>query len=152
MVNGRYVFLEDYERQVAQYEQMLLASGLEPESEDGQRQLEQARQDVLENLIDAVLIELGARELGVRLSQGLVDRQLEADIAAGGGPEAFEEWLAATGQTAEDYRIVLRRTMLVAKIRKAIAAGDPEAIEQDLFDLWLEELRAAAEVERFVSD
>jgi parvulin-like peptidyl-prolyl isomerase len=144
--------LEDYERQVAQYEQMLLVSGLEPESEDGQRRLEQARHDVLENLIDAVLIEEGARELGIRLSQGAVDQQLEADIAAGGGPEAFDEWLATTGQTTEDYRTVLRRTMLVERIWKAIAAEGPETAEQDLFELWLEQLRAAAVVERFVSD
>lgn len=152
MVNGRYVFLEDYERQAAQYEQMLLASGLDPESEGGQSQLEQARQKVLESLIDAVLIEGGARDLGIRLSEGLVDQQLAADVAAGGGPEAFEEWLAATGQTTEDYRIVLRRTMLVEKVWKAIAAEDPETTEQDLFDLWLAELRAVAVIKRFVSD
>jgi parvulin-like peptidyl-prolyl isomerase len=152
MVNGRYVFLEDYERQAAQYEQMLVASGLDPESEGGQSQLEQARQEVLERLIDEVLIEEGASELGIRLNEELVDQQLAADVVAGGGPEAFEEWLAATGQTTEDYRIMLRRTMLVEQIRKAIAAEAPETAEQDRFELWLEDLRAAAVIERFVSN
>jgi hypothetical protein len=152
MVNGHYVFLEDYEHQVAQYEQMLLASGLEPESEAGQGQLEQARQETLQGLIDAVLIEEGAIALGVRLSEGLVDQQLAADIAAGGGPEAFEEWLATTGQTEEDYRVVLRRTMLVGQVWKALTAEAGGTTEQDLFELWLEELRAAAVIERFVSD
>ncbi len=152
MVNGHYVFLEDYERQAAQYEQMLLASGLDPESEDGQKQLEQARHEVLESLIDAVLIEEGASDLGIRLSEDLVAQQLAADVAAGGGPEAFEEWLAATGQTTEDYRLVLRRTMLVGQVWKAIAAEAPETTEQDLFELWLADLRAAAVIERFVSD
>ena len=38
------------------------------------------------------------------------------------------------------------------KVWKAIAAEDPETTEQDLFDLWLAELRAVAVIKRFVSD
>jgi hypothetical protein len=86
------------------------------------------------------------------LSEELVDRQLEADIAAGGGQEAFEAWLAATGQTTENYRTVIRRSMLVRQVWKAIAAEDPGTTGQDQFEFWLDELRAAAVIERFVSD
>jgi FKBP-type peptidyl-prolyl cis-trans isomerase (trigger factor) len=152
MVNGHYIFLAEYERQVAQYERTLLASGIDPESEDGQSQLEQARQDVLERLIDEVLIEEGASDLGIRLNEQSIDTQLEADIAAGGGQEAFEEWLAATGQTTEDYRSVVRRSMLVRQVWEAIAGEAWQATEQDPFERWLVELRATAVIERFVSD
>jgi hypothetical protein len=152
MVNGRYIFLAEYERQVAQYEQMLLASGIDPESEEGQNQVEQAPRDVLERLIDETLVEEGAIDLGIRVSEGSVDAQLEADIAAGGGQAAFDEWLEGTGQTAEDYRAALRRSMIVRRVREVVSAEATETTGEDPFERWLAELRAAAVIERFVSD
>jgi parvulin-like peptidyl-prolyl isomerase len=130
MVNGQYVFLADYERQVAQYEQALLELGLDPGSEEGQAQLAQARQDVLGGLIDDVLIEQGGAVLGVTVGDEELQAQVEADIAAGGGQAAFDEWLQATGQTREDYERMLRQAMISQRVWDTVTASVPDRAEQ----------------------
>ncbi|RPI49198.1 MAG: hypothetical protein EHM56_12735, partial [Chloroflexi bacterium] len=85
-VNGQYIFLTDYERRVAQYEQALADQGQDPAL---------AREEVLEGLIDRALIQQGAAALGIQIGDEALDRQVEADIAAGGGKAAFAEWLQA---------------------------------------------------------
>ncbi len=130
LVNGQYVFLAEYERRVAQYEQALLEQGLDPNSPEGQAHLAQARQDVLEGLIDGVLIEQGAASLGVTLSEEELESQVEADIATGGGQVAFDEWLQATGQTREDYKQMLRQSLLSQRVLDAVTAGVPAEAEQ----------------------
>jgi parvulin-like peptidyl-prolyl isomerase len=130
LVNGEYVFLADYERRVAQYEDALLVQGLDPVSAEGQTQLAQVRQDVLESLIDYILIEQGAASLGVSLSEEELEAQVEADIAAGGGQAAFEEWLQATGQTRDDYKEMLRQSLLSQRVLEVFAADVPAEVEQ----------------------
>jgi len=130
LVNGQYVFLADYEREVAQYEQAIGDLGVDPNSEEGQVSLAQARQDILEGLIDEVLIEQAAAELGVSLSDEEVEAQVEADITAGGGQAAFDEWLQATGQTRDDYKEILRRSLMSQRAWDSVVAGVPAAGEQ----------------------
>lgn len=130
LVNGQYVFLAEYERRVAQYEQALLEQGLDPNSAEGQAHLAQARQDVLEGLIDGALIEQGAASLGVTLSEEELESQVEADIDVGGGQAAFDEWLQATGQTREDYKQMLRQSLLSQRVLDAVTAGVPAEAEQ----------------------
>jgi parvulin-like peptidyl-prolyl isomerase len=130
LVNGQYVFLADYERRVAQYEEALLVQGLDPASDEGRTRLAQVRQDVLESLIDYVLIEQGAASLGVSLSEEELDAQVEADITTGGGQAAFEEWLQSTGQTRDDYKEMLRQSLLSQRVLEVFAAQVPAQIEQ----------------------
>ncbi len=121
-VNGQYIFLTDYERRVAQYEQALTDQGLDPGT---------AREEVLEALIDGALIQQGAAALGIELSDEELDRQIEADIGAGGGQEAFDQWLKATGQTREDYREMLRQSLTAQQAMQAVTASlaaDPEQV------------------------
>ncbi len=130
VVNGQYIFLADYERQVAQLEQAMLAQGIDPDTEEGQAQLAEKRREVLESLIDYVLIEQGAVTLGVALSDEELEAQMAADIAAGGGEEAFEQWLQATGQTREEYKESLRQAMLAQRVLEAVTANIPDKVEQ----------------------
>ena len=121
-VNGQYIFLADYERRVAQYEQALADQGLDPDL---------ARDEVLEALIDGVLIQQGAAALGIELSDEELEKQVEADSARGGGQEAFDQWLQATGQTREDYREMLRQSLISQRAMQAVTAGlsaDPEQV------------------------
>lgn len=120
-VNGQYIFLTDYERRVAQYEQALADQGLDPA---------QARDQVLEGLIDGALIQQGAVALGIQVSDEELDRQVEADIEAGGGQAAFNEWLEATGQTREDYREMLRQSMISQRAMEAVTGGLQTEAEQ----------------------
>jgi hypothetical protein len=130
LVNGQYVFLAEYERRVAQYEQALVEQGLDPDTGDGQAHLALARQDVLEGLVDTVLIEQGAVGLGVTLADEELETQVEADISAGGGQAAFEEWLQTTGQTREDYKEMLRQSLLSQRVLEVVTADVPPEAEQ----------------------
>jgi parvulin-like peptidyl-prolyl isomerase len=130
MVNGEYVFLADYEQRVAQFEQALIEQGIDPQTADGQAELDQARQDVLQGMIDSVLIELGGRDLGITLTEEALESQVEADIAAGGGQAAFDEWLQATGQTREDYKALLREAMVSQLVMDSVTAEVGTEAEQ----------------------
>lgn len=130
LVNGEYVFLADFEQRFSQYKQALLDQGLDPNTEDGQAMLAQARSDVLEGMIDSVLVEQGSAQLGVSLTDEEVEQQMEADVAAGGGQEAFEEWLAATAQTRDDYKEMLRQSMLAQRVMEAVTGEVPFEAEQ----------------------
>lgn len=129
-VNGQYIFLAEYERRVAQYERALLEQGIDLNTDEGQAHLEEARHDVLEGLIDSALIEQGAMAMGISLSEEELESQVEADIAAGGGQDAFEEWLQATTQTREDYKEMLRQSLLAQRVLDAVTADVGSEAEQ----------------------
>lgn len=130
LVNGQYIFLAEYEQRVAQYEQALLQQGVDLNTDEGHAYLAQARQDVLDGLIDGALIEQGAATLGITLTEDDLERQVEADIAAGGGQEAFEEWLQSTGQTREDYGELLRQSLLAQRVLDAVSSDVGAEAEQ----------------------
>lgn len=153
VVNGDYVFLADYERRLADFEQALLAQGLDPESEEGSAQLEQLRHDVLESLIDFLLIEQAAPALGVSLGAEELETLAETDIAAGGGAEAFQEWLEATGQTREDFREALRQAVLSQRVMEAVTEGvasEPEQVH--LRHIVVDTEQEAREIRRLLSE
>lgn len=129
-VNGQYIFLADYEQRVARFEEALQEQGLDAGTGEGQAYLGQARQEVLESMIDMVLIEQSGAALGVGLSDAEVEAQIEADIVAGGGAESFEEWLQATGQTRDDYKELLRQSMLTQRVLEAVTADVTDVAEQ----------------------
>jgi parvulin-like peptidyl-prolyl isomerase len=130
MVNGEYIFLADYERRVQQYEQALLDQGTDPDTAEGQELLAQSRVDVLEGMVDSVLIEQGGASLGLVLGEEELEAQLVADIEAGGGQAAFDEWLQATGQTRDDYKEMLRQSMLAQRVMEVVTEGVPTEAEQ----------------------
>jgi parvulin-like peptidyl-prolyl isomerase len=130
MVNGEYIFLADYERRVQQYEQALLDQGMDPDTAEGQELLAQSRVDVLEGMVDSVLIEQGGAAMGLVLSEEELEAQLVADIDAGGGQAAFDEWLQATGQTRDDYKEMLRQSILAQRVMEVVTEGVPTEAEQ----------------------
>jgi parvulin-like peptidyl-prolyl isomerase len=128
VVNGQYIFLADYEHLVAQFERALREQGFDPDTEEGQAHLLQVRQDLLESQIDYVLIEQAAPGLEVSVGPEELEAQVEIDIEAGGGQEEFEEWLQVASQTREDYREMVRQSMLMDRVRDAVVGeiGDTE--------------------------
>jgi parvulin-like peptidyl-prolyl isomerase len=129
-VNDQYIFMAEYERRVAQYERALLEQGIDLNTDEGQAYLAEARRDVLEGLIDSALIEQGAMSMGISLSDEELESQVEADIAAGGGQAAFDEWLQATGQAREDYKEMLRQSLLAQRVLDTVTADVGSEAEQ----------------------
>ena len=130
LVNGQYVFLEEYERQVSVYERALEDQGFDLDSDEGRAEAEQIRSNVLEGLIDSLLMREAAEKLGLALSEEELDAQLVVDIEDGGGEAAFQEWLEATGQTRADYREMLHDLMLSERVLKVVAADLPSVADQ----------------------
>ncbi len=129
-VNGQYLFLADYERRVAQYEQALIEQGIDPNTDEGQAYLVQARADVLEGLIDGALIQQAAVQLGISMTEEELENQIEADIAAGGGQAAFDEWLQATDQTRDDYKEMLRQALTSQRVMESVSSSVGAEAEQ----------------------
>lgn len=130
VVNGQYILLADYERQLAQYQQALVQIGVDLDTEEGQANLAQARQDLLEGMIDQVLVEQGAAALGIRVTDEELEAQVQADIAAGGGQAAFEEWLRSSGQTREEYKQMLYHSLISQRVWESVVADVPPNAEQ----------------------
>ena len=129
-VNGQYIFLADYELRVAQFEQALIDQGLDPNSEDGQLTLFQMRQDVLDSMIEMALIDQVSPALGVQVTDEELEAQIEADIAADGGEARFETWLETTGQTRDDFKEMLRESLLTQRVIEAVTADVGDTAEQ----------------------
>ena len=121
-VNGQYIFLSVYEQRVDQFEEALFEQGIDRNTAEGQAYLSDARRDVLEGLIDTALIEQEAAALGVTLAEEELEELVAAEIESGGGREAFEEWLQVTGLTEDDFREMLRQSMVSQRVMETVTA------------------------------
>ena len=68
--------------------------------------------------------------MGISLDDEELESRVEADIAAGGGQDAFDEWLQATSQTREDYKEMLRQSLLAQRVLDAVTADVGSEAEQ----------------------
>ncbi|MFP4343126.1 MAG: peptidylprolyl isomerase [Anaerolineales bacterium] len=129
LVNGEPLTLQEYERQIARYEVAMLAAGEDPGTPEGQEALTQAREDVLEQLIEQQLILQAAAEAGVTVS----DAEVEADIQAtidDIGEEALNAWLAEEGLTREELQEEWRAQMIISRMVDRVISEVPREAEQ----------------------
>jgi foldase protein PrsA len=148
IVNGQYIFLADYEQRVVQFEEALFEQGIDPNTQEGQEFLREARQDVLEGMIDTVLIEQEAAGLGVTVTDEEVDAQVQSDVETGGGEAAFAEWLMVTGLTRDDYREMLRQSMISQRVLEAVTADvGAEAEQVHVRHIMVDSEEAALEIQ-----
>ncbi|GAB4531278.1 MAG: hypothetical protein Kow0063_10320 [Anaerolineae bacterium] len=129
-VNGQPVYLEVYEKQVAQTEQALIDQGLILEGEEGQAQLAQIRQSVLNSLIEQALIEQYAATVGISVTDEELDATVQASIATSQGQESFDQWLAENNLTLDEFREVQRSQLLASKIIEQVTGPVATSAEQ----------------------
>lgn len=129
-VNGAPVSLADFNRQVAAAEAYLRSQNTDLNSADGREQLKQLREQVLDELIEQVLIDQAASEMGIRLSDAELDANLQKTINESGGQAQFERWLAQNNMSADDFRRSLRSNLLGAQLREKVIASVPARGEQ----------------------
>lgn len=131
IVNGQFVLLEEYEARLAEYEAALRIGGrLDSEGAESPQDMAQVRHDTLESIIDLVLIEQAAASMGVTVDNNELAARVKADIEAGGGQAAFDDWLLATGQTEVAYTRMVRQSMVAQRVMDAIASGVAREFEQ----------------------
>jgi parvulin-like peptidyl-prolyl isomerase len=119
-----------YEKQVAQTEQALDEQGLILEGEEGQAQLIQVRQNVLNGLIEQAIIEQAAATAGILVTDEELEATVQESITLGQGRESFDQWLAENDMTMEGFRDTQRSQLLASKMIEHVTALVPTTSEQ----------------------
>jgi peptidyl-prolyl cis-trans isomerase C len=121
-VNGETIPLAEFEAELARYLEVTPAAGEEQEAD--------AKQRVLADMIDQILLAQGAREAGYLFSDGDLQERLEGLRQASGGAENLERWMETQGYSAETFLKALERSILGAWMRDQIIGAIPEGVEQ----------------------
>lgn len=129
-VNGQPIYLVDYKRQVAQYQEALAASGVEIASPEGQERLRQMGAQILEWMIEQVLIEQAAAGMGISIGDEEVEAAIAQIVQDAGSEETFRERLERSGMTLQDLRAQLRAELLRARVLEQVQKTVPERAEQ----------------------
>lgn len=123
-VNGRPLYLADFERELARYEAAQAASGSDPAaSADYQAQ-------VLDALIERELIGQAAAAEGVAVTPEQVDARLAELRQAADANGGFDAWLQTNGYTEEEFRAALEAELVTGEMVARVTADVPEAMEQ----------------------
>ncbi len=126
-VNGQNISLADFQKEVLNQQ---MAEAVDPNSTNGQAQLVQIRQRVLDTLIDNMLIAQAAAKEGVIITDADIDAAMQKMIADSGGDAAFQQNLAAMGQTQAEARLSQKAGMLTNAMRDRVIASISNTAEQ----------------------
>jgi parvulin-like peptidyl-prolyl isomerase len=129
IVNGQEISLADYMREVEKRKAGLVQRGVNLNTPEGQAQLEQEKQLLLDNMIDDMLVMQDAAKQGVAVSDAELDAELQKNVSALGGQAKFEEQLRLAGQTLDEARNTLRLQLLYLKMRDRVV-GNLQTVEQ----------------------
>lgn len=126
-VNGQDISLADFQKDVAREAS---SENVDPNSANSQAQMTQIRQQVLDTMIDNVLIAQAAAKEGVVISDADVEASIQQMISTVGGDAAFQQTLAAMGQTLDDARAAQKAGMLTNAMRDRVIANISKTAEQ----------------------
>jgi parvulin-like peptidyl-prolyl isomerase len=124
-VNGEGITLADFQSQVFTTQRFYVDQGVDPNTEDGQRQLLFVRRQVLADMINQVLIEQEAAALGVSATDDEVAERLAGYVEQFGSEEKLEESLAETGTTRTEIEAMERSAIVGQKMLEQITADLP---------------------------
>jgi parvulin-like peptidyl-prolyl isomerase len=130
LVNGQPITIADYERELERYKASLAAQGIDPNSQDGQDKLNQARDWILDIMIEQALTAQAAEQAGIEVSDAEVEEYMQTMAAESGGEEAFRAKLEAWGETYEDARREVRAQLIGMAMTERIVADVSESAEQ----------------------
>ncbi len=129
-VNGQAIALADFQRQAFDTQRYHVdQGGIDPNTEDGQRRLLFLRRQVLNDMIDQVLIEQAAEDMGVVVEADEVEDRMAEFIEELGGDEAFETSLEEAGTTREDVFEMERASLVGRRMLEEIATDVPSTAE-----------------------
>jgi parvulin-like peptidyl-prolyl isomerase len=97
--------------------------GLPPSTPDGRRRLDLVSEDVLAVLVDRALIADEVERRGIRIPAGRLSDAERRTIAAFGGDERYDAYLADHQLTRAEYRDVVRSELLAEALRADLARG-----------------------------
>jgi parvulin-like peptidyl-prolyl isomerase len=129
VVNGQEIPMAVYAHEVELRKAGLTQRGINVNTPQGQAQLAQEKQLLLDGMIDDVLIAQEAAKQGVAVTDAEVDAALHEIITQIGSQAAFEQLLKKNGQTLADARALQKTQMLNNKMRDQVV-GTIQAVEQ----------------------
>jgi parvulin-like peptidyl-prolyl isomerase len=130
LVNGEPIYLADYERELERYKSSLQAQGIDPNSQEAQGKVDQAREWILNMMIEQVLTEQAAEKAGIKVSEAQVDQYMQDMVAESGGEDAFRAKLAEWGETYEHARQEVRAQLIGMEMTQRVVAEVPNSAEQ----------------------
>ncbi|MEZ4642356.1 MAG: SurA N-terminal domain-containing protein [Chloroflexota bacterium] len=122
LVNDQPIYLDDYEKELARYEQAYLDLGDTPPVD--------YRDVVLNSLIERALIVQAANAQGITVTAEAVDARLVEMRAGADGEANFAAWLEANQYTEEEFRDALAMEIITAQMLDQVTADVPYAVEQ----------------------
>jgi parvulin-like peptidyl-prolyl isomerase len=128
-VNGEPITLAEFQRQAFDTQRYFVEQGVDPNTEDGQRQLLVLRRMVLDDMINQELIEQAATDLQITVSDEEVAASIQKTIDELGGPDPFEASLSAAGTTRADVEAMERTSLIGQKVLEHISADVPTTAE-----------------------
>jgi len=122
-VNGEGITVADYTAELARYKSAQQALNKNVSDAD-------ASKTVLEDLIDQVLLEQGARAAGYKISDSALQSRIDALTSQLGGADKLSKWESDQGYTDESFRVDLQRSIDAAWMRDKIINAVPTTADQ----------------------
>ena len=128
-VNGEPIYLAEYERELGRYEAGLAGQGIDPSSPEGQDNVAQHRDWILNVMIEQLLTERAAAAEGIVVTDEQVDAYMQEMATESGGAEAFAAKLAEWGQNEEDAWREVRGQLIGMRMTQRIIDSVPTTAE-----------------------
>jgi parvulin-like peptidyl-prolyl isomerase len=128
-VNGAAVAMDAFRKQALDTQRFYVERGLDPNTDQGQQELLRLRRQVLDDMINQVLIEQAAKEMGITVGDSEVDASLAKSIEASGGAEKFQASLVEANATMDDVRQMERASLIGRKVQEQVTADVPTTAE-----------------------
>ncbi|HEY9152541.1 MAG TPA: peptidylprolyl isomerase [Anaerolineales bacterium] len=122
-VNGEGITVADYTDELARYKSAQKALNKTVTDAD-------ASKTVLEDLIDQVLLEQGAKAAGYEISDSALQSKIDALTTQLGGADKLSKWESDHGYTDASFRIDLKRSVDAAWMRDKIVNAVPTTADQ----------------------
>lgn len=129
-VNGQDIPMAVFQKQFFQFKVALTDQNVDLTTDEGKAALAQVRTQVLNSLIELALIQQAAARMGISISDEQLEARVQETVASGGGEEKFQEWLAESGITPEEFREQLRAELLTEMVIQQVTGSVPDKAEQ----------------------
>jgi len=123
IVNGEEISQAEFEAELARYQQAQTSLGktVSPET---------ARQTVVNDMVDTLLLAQGASAYGYTVDDATLQSRIDTLASQVGGDAALSTWESAHGYTDADFRAELGRQIAASWMRNRVAASVPATAEQ----------------------
>jgi parvulin-like peptidyl-prolyl isomerase len=129
-VDGALILLQDYQKQVAEWETAFIGQSTELSEEEKKAMLNSGRRQVLDVMIEQALIEQAAATEGLSVSDAELDQVIARDIEENGGQQKFEAWLQTNNWTYDEYKARQRSMMISSMMFERVTRNVPTQAEQ----------------------